>query len=209
MGVQTRNQTWPHRMWTEARSLLRNVVCFGSEKGRTSRRRSERQHSALLHCRQAAFQRLVSGQCQSPACLPASMRNPQKSFQDTRASVVAEIIPPITIKALVHLFLYALHQARCDEEGFLHVLHGLSSFGHVLGHLGNRSFDYSKGIPLLRHAFRRRLLSGAQPGTRRPLRLQSLPSDFVCCSTGPADPYSGPVWHSEPMHICTCSTHAT
>ena len=31
--------------------------------------------------------------------------------QDARAAVVAEIIPPITIKALVHLFLYALHQA--------------------------------------------------------------------------------------------------
>eukprot|EP00439_Symbiodinium_sp_Y106_P026347 s6397_g3.t1 len=30
--------------------------------------------------------------------------------QDARAAVVAEIIPPITIKALVHLFLYALHQ---------------------------------------------------------------------------------------------------
>ena len=31
--------------------------------------------------------------------------------QDGRSAVVEEVIPPITIKALVHLFLYAIHQA--------------------------------------------------------------------------------------------------
>ena len=35
---------------------------------------------------------------------------PNALSEDARATVVEEIIPPITIKALVHLFLYAIHQ---------------------------------------------------------------------------------------------------
>eukprot|EP00435_Cladocopium_sp_Y103_P001966 s1463_g1.t1 len=33
-----------------------------------------------------------------------------EEMRDARATVVEEVIPPITIKALVHLFLYAIHQ---------------------------------------------------------------------------------------------------
>lgn len=35
---------------------------------------------------------------------------PNALSEDARATVVEEVIPPITIKALVHLFLYAIHQ---------------------------------------------------------------------------------------------------
>ena len=75
--------------------LNANVLLSSNADKRASNALSQASHVCHLHCMRI----LVSACARSSTC------------QDARAAVVSDIIPPIAIKALVHLFLYALHQA--------------------------------------------------------------------------------------------------